>query len=152
MILLTNQVEQVLGTGKHGRRGSSIRAELDPLDASLPAWCRLHTFGDFSTCSPVGMLSSKNSSISGRNLLARLRFPMRTRRRPRLLAKALFSVGCEGGSSHEYGGNNAFHHLGGVYVIYGIMENKTETAIIYWGYIGVIYGDNRKENGNYWLG
>ena len=65
---------------------------------------------------------------------------MRTRRRPRLNAKALFSVGCEVGSSHEYGGNNAFHHLGGVYVIYGIMENKTESAIIFGGHIGVIWG------------
>ena len=30
-------------------------------------------------------------------------------------------------------------------VIWGIMEKKMETTIVYWG----LYGDNGKENGNY---
>ena len=30
----------------------------------------------------------------------------------------------------------------------GIMENKMETTIVYWG----LYGDNGKENGNYYNG
>ena len=30
----------------------------------------------------------------------------------------------------------------------GIMEKKMETTIVYWGYIGG-YWDNEKENGNY---
>ena len=31
----------------------------------------------------------------------------------------------------------------------GIMEKKMETTVVYWGYMG-LYGDNGKENGNYY--